>query len=562
VVNRIAAGEVVERPASVVKELIENALDAGAGQVEVEVREGGRGLVRVVDDGHGVGAEDLSRIFLPHSTSKLTDVEDLLHIASLGFRGEALASIGAVSRARVLSRPSGEVAGHEVVNEFGEISPVRPAASPEGTTVEAADLFRNVPARARFLKSVSAEMARITETVHRFGIAHPGVELRLTHGGRPVAHFPADLGPRDRIALAYGRNLREELLEATADEEGVHLQVWLAPPSTNRRDTSRMLFFLNGRHVRDRTLIHAVRHAYEDLIFGPRHPVVFVFLTMDPGDVDQNVHPAKLEVRFRDSGGLHALLRRTVRERLTAADLAHPVPVKDGPGEVREERIRRALDDFLERGERRPEGSLFPPGPVGAGAPRPAAGALDFLQVGDTYVVLETDEGIEILDQHALHERVLYDRIRARYDAGEPASQGLLRPLVVELDPVEAETLLSAREELQAAGLRVEPFGDGGVAVQGVPAAVPDADPLELLQGALERLSEGAEVRGERLVEGLIASMACRAAVKAGDRLRPDQVADLLTQAETLTHAHTCPHGRPTALRLTFADLERHFKRK
>ncbi|MHC4472887.1 MAG: DNA mismatch repair endonuclease MutL, partial [Planctomycetota bacterium] len=419
VVNRIAAGEVVERPASVVKELVENSLDAGAEQIEIEVRDGGRTLVRVADDGAGMSAEDLGLAFLPHSTSKLGDVDDLLHIGTLGFRGEALASIGAVSRARILSRGRGEAFAHEVRDEFGEVSPVRPCAGRVGTEVEVADLFRNVPARAKFLKSVGAEMARITEAVHRFGISTPDVEFRLTHAGRAVAHFPKEMAVRERIARAYGRDLVDELIEARAEGDDVVLTGFLAPPSRTYADTTRMLFFLNGRHVRDRTLMHAVRQAYEDLVFGPRHPMVFLHLTVDPRIVDQNVHPAKHEVRFRNAGLVHGLVHGALREALTRADLAHPVRI-DGPREEgdREGRVKEAVADYLARSQDRPEGALFPPGRPGGG--RPAAGgdvgrALDFLQVRDTYIVLETSDGIAILDQHALHERVLYDRIKDRY---------------------------------------------------------------------------------------------------------------------------------------------------
>ena len=565
VVNRIAAGEVVERPASVVKELVENSLDAGASRVEIEVREGGRKGIRITDDGYGIAEEDLELVFLSHSTSKLSDVDDLLHIGTLGFRGEALASIGAVSRAKITSRPAECAEGFSIENEFGEIGEVRPAAAGAGTTIEVDELFRNVPARLKFLKSPPAEMARVSETVYRLAISTPGVEFRLTHGGREVAHFPADMGMRERIARAYGRDLLEELIETTGTLGDMHLLGLMGPPSRTRADTTRMLFFLNGRHVRDRTLLHAARHAYEDLIFGRRSPYVFVFLTMDPARVDQNVHPAKLEVRFRDSGAVHSLVYRTLRGALTAADLAHPIDLPEAPGAVeREGRIRDAVGDFLRHGDHR-ERSLFSRGVVGAG--RPSAGgeigrAVDFLQVRDTYVILETEEGITILDQHALHERVLYDRFKSRYLKGEVEIQRLLTPAVIELTPVEITTLLSAREELKAIGVIVDEFGEDAVAVRGLPAAAGSASPLRIVEGLVAKLAGEGALGREELVENLLATLACRAAVKAGDGLRRDQVADLLSAAEQLTHSHTCPHGRPTALSLSYGSLERHFKRK
>jgi DNA mismatch repair protein MutL len=355
------------------------------------------------------------------------------------------------------------------------------------------------------------------------------------------------------------------LIETSGTAGDMHVVALIGPPSRTRADTTRMLFFLNGRHVRDRTLLHAARHAYEDLIFGARQPYVFVFLTMDPAGVDQNVHPAKLEVRFRDSGAVHSLVSRTLRAALTAADLAHPVRIPESePGRDREERIHDAIGDYLGRAGV-PERNLFSGGVPGAG--RPSAGgeigrAVDFLQVRDTYVILETDEGITILDQHALHERVLYDRFKSRFLAGEVAVQRFLAPAVVELTPVEIETVLSAREELRAIGVLVDEFGVDAVAVRGLPAAAGNADPLRIVEGLVERLSGERAPGREELVENLLATLACRAAVKAGDRLRREEVADLLRAAEALTHAHTCPHGRPTSLSLSYGSLERHFKRK
>ena len=566
VVNRIAAGEVVERPASVVKELVENSLDAGATRVEVEVRDGGKALIRVRDDGRGMGPEDLALAFVAHATSKLSDVEDLLDIGTLGFRGEALASIGAVARARIVSRRVGDAGGHEVVNVCGDVSEVRPAAAREGTTIEAVDLFRNVPARAGFLKSAGAEMAQITRTMHRFGISNPEVEFRLTHQGRKVADFPHGMERRERIARAFGRDLREELIEVSGEAEGLNLEALLAPPSRTFSDTTRMLFFLNGRHVRDRTLLHAARKAYEDLIFGPRSPMVFAFLTMDPALVDQNVHPAKLEVRFRSSSAVHSLVTRTFREGLTREAYAHPIALPGaGPaGTGREDRIRDAIADYLGREGSARAPNLFPGGRPGADRPAPTEDlgrAVDFLQVRDSFIVLETDQGITILDQHALHERVLYDRIRARYEGGELEVQRFLRPVVVDVAPDELERLLDVREELALLGVPIVRFGPDSVAVEGLPAAAGDADPAEVLEEILTRLVADESPGRSDLVDNVIATLACKAAVKAGDRLGRREVADLLVAAENLSHAQTCPHGRPTTLRIGYDQLERHFKR-
>lgn len=591
VVNRIAAGEVVERPASVVKELVENSLDAGARRVEVEVREGGKALIRVVDDGLGMSAEDMELAFVAHATSKLGDVEDLLHIGTLGFRGEALASIGAVSRARILSRRRAETGGHEVRNDFGEVGRVRPAASAPGTTVEAADLFRNVPARAKYLKSTGGEMARITEVMHRFGISTPEAEFRLTHDGRSVIAYPAGMSRRERIAKAFGRDLLEELLEVSAETETTRLDGFLAPPSRTSADSTRMHLYLNGRFVKDRSVHHAMRSAYEDLIFGRRYPIAFLFLTMDPSLVDPNVHPAKLEVRFRNSGSLHSLVRRTLRDALTRADLAHPVPIRppertSGLGPEREKEVRDAIAGYLSgRGRgaaaeapERPARSrgLFDAGPVAGGrdrepAPQPQSAAppaevgrdgVDILQVRNSFVVVEDAEGISIVDQHALHERILFDRIRARYLAGGVQVQRFLRPVVVELSAGELDLLLEERETLKGLGVIVEEFGRDAVAVQGLPAGADQADPASLIEEILAGLKEDRRAEREDLVARLLATVACKAAVKAGDPLTRREILDLLSQAEGLEHSHTCPHGRPTRLRIGYEDLERHFRRK
>jgi len=572
IVNRIAAGEVVERPASVVKELVENAIDAGATRISVEVEDGGRSRIRVIDNGIGMGPPDLALAFVAHATSKLTDVDDLQHIGTLGFRGEALASIGAVSRTRIVSRPRDADSGHEITNEFGKVGEIRPAASQAGTEIDVGEIFRNVPARARFLKSARAEMARIKQTVHRFGVSNPEVEFRLSHGGKYVADFPAGMERRERIARAYGRDLLKEMIEVEGEMPGLHLMAFLGPPSRTFTDSSRMQFFLNGRHIKDRTVLHAARHPYEDLIFGRRYPAVFLFLSMDPELVDQNVHPAKLEVRFRDSSGVHALVRRTLRGALTEGDLAHAIPLPDAGGAPteRQERVQEALAGYLEREARRPRQSgLFGGGGRGSGggsaaarAQRPIPLAIEFLQARHSFLVLEDEEGITVVDQHALHERVLYDRIRARFKAGEVGSQRLLRPVVVELSPVETGRLLDARDSLAAAGLIVEAFGEDGVAVSGLPAAAAKADPVAVVERILTGLAEDRAAAPEDLVEDILASMACRAAVKAGDRLTREQVLELLREAEGLEHSSTCPHGRPTTLRLTFDALEGYFKRR
>jgi DNA mismatch repair protein MutL len=566
VVDRIAAGEVVERPASVVKELVENALDAGATRIDVEIRGGGRDHVSVKDDGCGMGADDLALAFASHATSKLADVGDLDHIASFGFRGEALASTGAVADCRIVSRERGAAEGHEIECLGGAASPVSVAASAEGTLVEVRQLFKYVPARRKFLRAPATESSHVSGAVQAAALANPGVGFSLTRDGVAAFRVAASDDRSERIARFHGRTLSAALLPVAARDESVALEGFVARPDAARPTAAGQHLFLNGRPIRDRSLQHAIRHGFEGLITRDRFPVAFLFLTMDPADVDVNVHPAKLEVRFRDAERVHRLVAHAVRDALRAADLAPVIGLVPAAAALTPHAagVREALADFLT--SPRPQaqsGDTAPstrPSPSAAAAPPLAA--LRYLQVRDTFLVFETGDGIAVVDQHALHERILLEELKARVAAGSLEVQGLLVPAIVEMASTDADLVAAEADTLARLGLAVERFGPTTIAVQSLPALLAKRDPAKILRGVAERLREGRGAGGrEKLLETLLHSMACRAAVMAGDRLTESQAAELLRRADLIDTQQGCAHGRPTALRIPFSDLERRFRR-
>ncbi|MFQ5845533.1 MAG: DNA mismatch repair endonuclease MutL, partial [Planctomycetota bacterium] len=558
VANKIAAGEVIERPASVVKELVENALDSGASRIEVQVEQGGRRLVRVVDNGGGMSRADLDLAFLPHATSKLGDVEDLERIATLGFRGEALASIGAVSQACILSRTGDSERGFAVENAGGEIRPPRAAGAPPGTDVSVRNLFFNTPARARFLRTVRTELGHVEDLVARFCLAFPEVELRLVHDGRQLLCAAAGEGRRARLETVFGPELARELLPFEAHGPGLDLEGFCAPPAHSRPHGRHLLFFVNGRHVRDRILMRVVMDAYRDLLHHGRYPVAFLFLEVDPARVDVNVHPTKAEVRWRDPGMLHSLVGPALRGALEGADLSRPA---HDP-----ERVRRAVADYVQRHPPGTEG-VVREGPVAGAQTELAAPAPRVFQLHDSYLVCEVPDGIAVVDQHALHERVQYDRILKRLTAGSRiTSQRLIVPEEVEVSGADQGLMEEAAELLGRCGFQWSPFGERSVALEAVPAALAREGAGEVLRDLLRLLrargGEAEEVEGRTLFHDVADTMACKAAVRFGDRLSREEAEALLAESGALDRAFVCPHGRPTVLRLTFEELERRFGRR
>jgi len=582
--NQIAAGEVVERPASVVKELIENALDAGARHVRLELEEGGAKLVRVTDDGAGMSAADLELSFESHATSKLGDVADLEHIATLGFRGEALASIGSVARCRILSRRSAENLGAEIANEGGRLTPVREAGAPAGTLVEVRELFFNTPARRRFLKTKATELARCLDVVQRIALAHEGVGFDVQHDGKNVASIEAGMDLRARVRRFFGAELAEALVPVEGSDGDTRLFGLVAPPRFARRDTSRQMWFLNGRPLRDKVLVRYLKDAYHGYLVEGRQPVAYLNLAMDPARVDVNVHPQKTEVRFRDSRRVFGFLSSVLREAVAATDMSTPgervleiAARREGTGaldfasppprptlEVGGASLARevpAAPDHAHHHHSHHDHGHSHAAPVLHGAVDDFSGP--FLQVARTYLLRALPDGFEIVDQHALHERLTYEELRRDHAAGRIEVQRLLVPELVEVGPAGAQLLESHAAALAGVGIQLSRFGEGTVAVDGLPSRLrsPDAEGVVRdMLAILERTGKAPDA-GE-VLEEVLHSAACRSSVMAGDLLDEQEIRSLLERAAALESDQTCPHARPTRVRFTTADLEKAFHRR
>jgi DNA mismatch repair protein MutL len=546
VVNKIAAGEVIERPASVVKELVENSLDSGAREIRVDVEEGGRKLIRVSDDGGGIAREDLSLAFAPHATSKLSTADDLFRVSTFGFRGEALASIGAVSRVSLVSRLK-EGEGAELIVENGQAGELRPAPAAPGTVIEVRNLFQNVPVRRRFLRSIEIETEHVVEAVARFAVAHPDVRFDL-HVDGELRHALPPADRRARIGVFYGDDVARSLREV----ETAEFHAYFAPPQYSKISAKGVYFFLNGRYIRDRVLLRAVNEAYRELVPHGRYPVALLFLTLPPGEVDVNVHPTKIEVRFRSVWKLHDRIALALREQLVGSDLdPRIVPellTRDRTPDPAPGGARAVLDFFTQ------EPSIA----VAAARPLVTTGRRVF-QLHNRYLVEEVDDGLRIIDQHALHERVMLEEFRRQYGRAGIARQRLLIPAVVTLDKERRVRLDDHRELLESFGLEVDDFGRNEVAVRAVPALVADQDPGTLLSDFLELAEESdADVP---MLERALEFMACRAAVKFGRKLAEEEIVRLLQDAEGLDFSSSCAHGRPTGIKLSLQDLERFFHR-
>jgi len=609
-VNRIAAGEVIERPASVVKELVENALDAGAGHITIEIEDGGRELIRVTDDGQGIPADQLALAFAAHATSKLSCDDDLAAIATMGFRGEALASIGSVSHARILSRTAEQQAAYEIRNHGGALSDPQAAPGNVGTSVEVRNLFFNTPARRKFLKGAATESGHISEMVLRLALPHPQVHFKLLSGARTVLDLPATT-PEERLLCAWPADFREQRLPLSAGDVEVRLSGLVGLPEVAGPTAKHQYFYLNGRHIRDRFLQHALKEAYRGLTEPGRQPAAVLLLAIPPADVDVNVHPTKAEVRFRDSGRIHGLVLASVREKLLGSDLS-PRAQAQRDQQVRPD-MRARLAEFLRQGTAAPPADTTaaaatptsaggdhapqpapqpparapvwpPPPPPPAMAPSPpAAGASPMppqapasvlggsrfpagrsgaIQLHNTYLVTETDEGMVIIDQHALHERIMYEELLARLSRGPLESQRLLIPAVVNCSARQMALLEQLQPLLQRLGIEVGVFGPDSIAVQSFPVFLQKLDPERFMADLLERAEqEAAQLSDEDVLHELLDMMACKAAVKAGDPLTAPEIEALLARRELVERSSNCPHGRPTTLRLTLDDLEKQFKR-
>ena len=584
-VNQIAAGEVVERPASVVKELIENAIDAGASRIEVVLVEGGQALISVSDDGIGMGPDELDLAVERHATSKLDD-DDLVHIRHLGFRGEALPSIGSVARLTLTSRRRGADQAWALMVEGGAKGHPAPVAHPAGTRVEVRDLFFATPARLKFLKSPRAELSAAIDVVERLAMAHPGIGFSLTDGARSVVKLTPQRGEAkaarlSRLAAVIGRDFDANAVPLEAERDGIRLAGWAGLPTFNRGTAGHQYLFVNGSPVRDRLVLGAVRGAYQDVLAHDRHAVVALFLEAPSEAVDVNVHPAKAEVRFQDAGLVRGLIVSAIRHALAGAGHRTATTMSSSAlgalgswkGAPPPARPSTSMIDAAIRAQAPPGLAESLPGfelPPSAPAAGPAIeGDLDYplgaarAQLHDTYIVAETRDGLVLVDQHAAHERLVFERMKAALAAGGVKSQALLLPEVADLGESAAARVAERATELAEFGLEIEPFGPGAVVVRAVPAALGDADVQGLLRDLADELSEWgtATVLSERLSE-ICATLACHSSVRAGRRLSPAEMNALLRQMEATPHSGQCNHGRPTHVTLALADIEKLFGRR
>ncbi|MGE0716186.1 MAG: DNA mismatch repair endonuclease MutL [Alphaproteobacteria bacterium] len=591
VVNRIAAGEVVERPAAAVKELVENALDAGATQVTVTLAEGGQALIVVVDDGHGMDADDLAMAVERHATSKLPD-DDLMRVATLGFRGEALPSIGAVARLAITSRPRGADGAWRLLVEGGDKGAPGPAAHPPGTRVEVRDLFYATPARLKFLKSPRTEREHAVDAVRRLAMAHPRVGFAVLEDGRALLRLAGESAMLDdgparlaRLGQVLGPAFRDNAVPVAALREGLRLTGFAGLPTYSRATAGEQYLFVNGRPVRDKLLLGAVRGAYADVLARDRHPVVALFLDLPGEDVDVNVHPAKTEVRFRDTGLVRGLVVGALKHALAAAGHRAATTVSAAAlGAFRPEADYRlpsggGAGGALPRGLAEAVAAYHAPaGPAGLGlalprvapvpadpAPPPADGPLGAArgQLFGTYIVAETADALVLVDQHAAHERLVHERMKAALASSGVRRQALLLPEVVELEAAAVARLAARADELAELGLVLEGFGPGAVVVREVPAMLGEVDVRGLVRDLADELAElGQAFSLKERLDAVSGTLACHGSVRAGRRLSAEEMNALLRQMEATPNSGQCNHGRPTYIALKRADIERLFGRR
>ncbi|MGD0750031.1 MAG: DNA mismatch repair endonuclease MutL [Anaerolineales bacterium] len=572
VASQIAAGEVVERPASVVKELVENALDAGAKSVSVEIAAAGRTLVQVADDGAGIPPDELALAIERHATSKLTSAEDLFRIATLGFRGEALASIGSVSRLTINSCTPYAPVGARLHVEGGRIGRLEKTGSPVGTVVRVEDLFYNVPARLKFLKQDATERRAIDTLVTRYALAYPMVRFKLTEDGTVSLHTAGDGDRRAILAALYGVDVSRQMLDIISEEEGFKVTGFISPTALTRSNRKGITFFVNGRWVQDTPLNSALLQAYHTLLMVGRYPLAVLFIEAPPEEVDVNVHPAKAEVRFRSPEKAFSFVQRATRRALLAYT---PIPqlapqnlwgASSQSGQI--DPTWNLAHDFVDEkqnqeNERQPEGVDLQSPIINLQSTIAHFPLLRLIgQIGATYLVAEGPDGLYLIDQHAAHERVLFEKLMAQFVQRNIPSQSLLTPVVVELSRSSAEMINTQIPVLLHLGFQVEPFGQNSYQVRTLPVLFANSDPATALRALVEDFEED-ESPLQNEIEAKIAGRVCkRLAVKAGQVLSPEEQRALLADLEACTSPRTCPHGRPTMIHLSVDMLERQFGRK
>lgn len=599
-INQIAAGEVIERPASVVKELVENSIDAGARRIEVDIEQGGVRLIRVRDDGGGIPRDELPLAVASHATSKIASFDDLERVASMGFRGEALASVSSVARFCLTSRHGGEDAAWRIEVDGGKLQDVLPAQHPPGTTIEVRDLFYNVPARRKFLRAERTEFAHIDDLLKSLALAREGVDIRLSHNGKPVRLLkPArdEHAALARVAEVLGPDFPGQALRVEHQAAGLRLSGWVGLPTASRSQADQQYFYVNGRLVRDRVVAHAVRQAYADVLFHGRHPVFVLFLELDPAGVDVNVHPAKSEVRFREQRLIHDFLFRTLHEALSqtraggpadapvtamagaamAVNPAEPVMAVAAQGapwpqQASQSRLALGVRDEPLAGYATlfgaPRQSAAFPAPV---APMPLDAAADgdvpplgyaIAQLKNIYVLAENAHGMVLVDMHAAHERITYEKLKSGRVSASLRSQMLLVPLSIAVSTREAAAAEEHADALAEWGLELSRSGPAGVVVRRIPSLLEGADVAQLTRDVLGELAQhGSSRRLEELENELLSTMACHGSVRAGRRLGIPEMNALLREMEATERSGQCNHGRPTWVQLSLGELDKLFLR-
>jgi DNA mismatch repair protein MutL len=570
-INKIAAGEVVERPASVVKELIENAIDAGATEIVVNIEQSGKRMIRVADNGSGMSREDARTAFERHATSKISSESDLETIRTMGFRGEALSSIASVAQVTMVTAQEGAGPGTLVEIEGGTVRNIADAAAPQGTSLEVNHLFYNTPARLKFLKSAATELSHIIAAVSHQAMARPDIRFKLTHGKNAVLDLPGSSSIRERAFQINGSELSDGLMEFTGGRDSVRVYGMVSKPNHDRGDRSYQEFYVNGRYVKNASLSHALYAAYADLVMRDRHPAGFVFIDLDPALVDVNVHPAKAEVRFRSQSQIHDLVRDVIRGALGS----HGRPVEGAMQQEFADRVREIVVDFTSRPHSDQEygvrsGSLNFDKPAATGyitsrseLDVPISAMLyPLAQVHDSFIIAQSNDGMALIDQHAAHERVLFEKLHDQLTAGNMPVQDLLIPIQVELGRAEQELLKEYLPELRILGFLVEEFGGGSFVIKAVPSLMTGGDYKQLLLDIVDELKvHGKSGKMDALRDEVLSVMACHPAIKVHRRLSRQEMEGLINDLFSCRMPHSCPHGRPTVVRFSMDEIKRMFKR-
>ena len=582
-VNMIAAGEVIERPASVVKELIENSIDAGATKITVSIEDGGRKLISVADNGCGMDGKDLATAFEPHTTSKIKTSKDLRGISTLGFRGEALASIAEVAQVRAVSRTRSEAGANSIEIDCGNKGGVSPASADFGTTIQIRDLFYKLPARRKFLKTVNTEMGHITEHFTRTALANCDLDMTLIHNGRELYRLPGKQDLSNRIAELFSSEIAENSVETRSNERGLDVFALMGKPSISRTNRKFQYVFLNDRFIRDKFISHAIKEAYRGCLGADRFPVIFLFIQIPYEDVDVNVHPTKIEVRFFNANLVHSQILGCLREKLLGTNLdvsaklpsaTSPLNQKQGTPEegYRTQKIADAMAEFFKKHrpvqtqqqfvrERQGPGRETGSRTRETGYDKPQV-ERKFLQIHDSFIVAQDEDGFIIIDQHALHERILYENLCRRLGESKLESQKLLIPESFEVTTSQADALETNAELIEKLGIELAPFGPKTMAIQAFPTLLAKAAPLDFIQDLIDLLCrKDAGLDAERLLDEVLNMAACKAAIKAGQKLSDNEMEQLLVDRELVERASRCPHGRPTTIKFSLSDLEKQFKR-